>query len=167
MRRALGVACVCVCLALMCIFVSSCGQTYELQSITVSPSSPNLEGIGATQALAVTAHFSNSKTEDVTPHSQFVLGASADTPPNGSGLAPLSALTLSTGGVLEVVQTACTWHATPTGATFAYGTNPYLVTISYTNNGITKTTQAFISVDNATDCYDGQTYPAPAGFAGN
>ena len=166
-----------LCVGFMCIFAAGCGQTYTLQSITVTPQSPNLEGIGATQALTVTAHYSNTKSSDVTVVSSYQLGVSADSSTvTGSGLAPLDAVTLSKSGVLQSVISptlgtgACTWHATPTGtskATFAYTTNPYSVTVTYSENGVTVTGHSFVSVDAVGDCYDGLTYPAPQGFAGN
>jgi hypothetical protein len=167
-RRALVVLCV----GFMCIFVASCGQTFELQSLTVSPTSPNLEGIGATQALTVTAHFSNSKTQDVTRISSYQLGASADgSAVTGTGLAPLTAVNLSTSGILQAVGASCTWHASPTDSPantkFDYTTNPYPVTITYSNNGVTATAHSFVSVASAGACYDGQAFLAPSGFGGN
>ncbi len=82
-RRVLVTFCVGVLMALM----ASCGQTYSLQSISVTPgaygatgsAAMNLEGIGSYQTLTVTAQFSNTKTQNVTSSSTFVLGPSADT----------------------------------------------------------------------------------------
>lgn len=96
-----------------------------------------------------------------TTNSTFSLGNSLHgVPPTG--------LTL-THNTIQVIGLVCTWTATPTNSadtTFSYGTDPFVVTVSYTNNGITKTAQAFISVDSETGCYDGQSYPAPAGYTG-
>jgi hypothetical protein len=113
----------------------------------------------------------------VTTVSTYELGASIDTSSvTGSGLAPLDAVTLSKSGILQAVVSptlasgACTWHATPTDAkdtTFAYTTNPYPVTITYSENGVTATAYSFVSVDSVGDCYDGTTYVAPTGFPGN
>jgi hypothetical protein len=162
-----------LCVGFMCVFVASCGQSYKLQSITVSPTSPNIEGIGALQQLTVTSHYSNTKSQGVTVHSSFELGASSD---SASGLAPLDAVTLSKSGVLQAVVSptlgtgACTWHATPTNAsdtTFSYTTNPYPVTITYTENGVSATAYAFVSVASEGGCYDGQAFLAPSGFSGN
>ncbi len=160
-----------LCVGVMSVFMASCGQSYSLQSITVAPSSPNIEGIGNTQALTVTAHFSNTKTEDVTGKSTFEIGGSSNP------RAPLDAVTVSKAGILQAVISpttgvaACTWHATPTGTssstssntTFEYSTDPYPVTITY--SGFTAT--AYLSVAAASSCYDGITYKAPSGFAGN
>jgi hypothetical protein len=171
-RRALTV----LCIGFMCFFAASCGQTYELQAITVSPTSPNLEGIGSTQQLTVTAHYSNTKSLDVTSRATYQLGASADgSILTGSGLAPLDAVTVSKTGFLQAVISpsqgtgSCTWHATPTGTgtTFDYTTNPYPLTITYTENGVTATTYAYVSVASSGGCYDGQAYKAPTGFTGN
>jgi len=170
-RRAMLV----VCFALMAVFMTSCGQTYKLTGLQVTPgtltpsgaSTINLEGQGAFQQLTVTATFSNSKTQDVTQASTFgQIGDSA----LGEKIAPLESLTV-VGGFVKVVGYACTWDTEPTdpptNSKFSYGIAPYSVNISYTDNGITKTTQAFVNVNNdAGFCYD-PTNPAPTGFAGN
>jgi hypothetical protein len=154
------------CLGAMAMLLMSCGQTYELQSISVAPTSPNIEGVGSTQSLVVTAHYSNTKSLDVTAKSVFELGASADP------LAPLDAVTLSKSGVLQSVISpttgvaACTWHATPTNTgdtLFNYTTNPYSVTVTYAG----FTAVAYASVDAIGSCYDGIGFVAPSGFAGN
>lgn len=171
-RRALVV----LCLGLMTILLASCGQTYELQSLTVASTAAgsstasasaaaNIEGVGNTAALAVTAHFSNSKTEDVTVNSVYQVDASSDP------RAPLTDLTVSKSGIAKAVNPngTCTWYAEPTSSadtSFGYGTQAYPVTIAYTENGVTATTMAYISVASATDCYDGTTYLAPSGYPG-
>jgi hypothetical protein len=171
-RRALVV----LCLGFVTILMASCGQTYQLQSITVAATSAgssttsassaaNIEGIGNTAAFAVTAHYSNSKTEDVTVSSKYQVDASTDP------RAPLGDLTVSESGIAKAVNPngTCTWYAIPTSSAdtaFAYGTQPYPVSITYTENGVTATTMAYISVASATDCYDGLTYLAPSGYAG-
>jgi hypothetical protein len=171
-RRALIV----LCLGLMTILLASCGQTYELQSLTVAATAAgsstasasaaaNIEGIGNTAALAVTAHYSNSKTQDVTVNSIYQVDASTDP------RAPLTDLTVSKSGIAKAVNPngTCTWYAEPTSSAdtaFGYGTQPYPVTITYTENGVTATTMAYISVASATDCYDGTTYLAPSGYPG-
>lgn len=149
-----------LCIGFMCIFVAGCGQSYELQSISVSPTSPNLEGIGSTQQLAVTAHYSNTKSNDVTIRSNYELGASLNP------LAPLDAVTLSTSGLLQDIVSpttglgSCTWTAT--GIPPVYTTDPYPVTITYTEHGVTATTYSYVSVDSGVAlCYDGQLYPEP------
>ena len=150
------------CLALLW---TGCGQTYELQSITVvstntGTATTNLEGIGAQDSFIVTGHYSNTKSNVVTAKSTFELGASGD------ANAPLASLSLNNSGIVKVVNTACTWHATPTNVadtTFAYTTQPYTVTITF--EGFTTT--AYVNVDNSGGCYDGIGYPAPSGFTGN
>ena len=174
-RRALVV----LCLGLMTILLASCGQTYKLQSITVtaaagsstasSSAAANIEGLGNTATLAVTAHYSNSKTEDVTVNSIYQVDASSDP------RAPLTDLTVSKSGIAKAVNPngTCTWYAEPTNSAdtvFSYGTQPYPVTITYTENGVTATTLAYISVDSATDCFDDVTgvgtIAAPSGYPG-
>ena len=44
----------------------SCGQTYELASIELTPTSPNIIGIGGTQQFVVTAKYTNTKSEEIT-----------------------------------------------------------------------------------------------------
>jgi len=153
------------CVGAMTLFSASCGQTYELQSITVTPSAPSLEGIGSTQQLVVTAVFSNTKTQVVTTSASYELGGSTDTK------APLDALTLTKSGQLQAVTSptlgtgACTWHATPTNSTdttWGYTTQPYTVTITY--RGFTAI--SYVSVNSEGGCYDSAN-PPPAGFTGN
>ena len=154
-RRALVV----LCLSLMTLLLASCGQTYELQSITVAgtqggtDSSFNIEGIGNSQSVVVTANYSNGKTDNVTIHSNYSIGASED--PS----APLTAVEVNQSGVLKAIDAACTWSYTfPNGSTTAsYTTQPYPVTITYSGH----TATAFLSVDSAGGCYDGIGFPAP------
>lgn len=166
LRRVLTV----LCIGFVCFFAASCGQSFDLESITATPTSPNIEGIGSTQQLTVTASFTNQKTSDVTTRATYQVGASAD--PN----APLDALTLNNSGLLQAVVSptqqigSCTWHAQPTDntlTTYNYSTQPYDVTVTFTQNGVTATTHAYVSVDSAAGCYDGQGFPAPSGFLGN
>jgi hypothetical protein len=152
-------------IASLTLLWTGCGQTYELQSITVASTNTgtattNLEGIGASDSFIVTAHYSNTKSNVVTTQSKFQLGASAD------ANAPLASLSLNNSGVVKTVDAACTWHATPTNTTdttFAYTTQPYTVTVTF--EGFTTT--GYVNVANAGECYDGVTYQAPAGFTGN
>lgn len=155
-RRAL----ILLCFGFMTVFMASCGQSYKLLSISVAPgasgatgsSAINLEGIGTFQALTVTALYSNTKTQDVTAMSTYQLGASQDVN------APLSAVIVNKSGVVKAVDGACTWIAEPTdpptNSKFLYGTAPYPVTITFTNNGITATTTAFVSVNSLAGCFD-------------
>ncbi len=149
-------ACILLCVAVTILFLSGCGQTYELQSITVSTTlngaeeGINIEG-PTSQALVVTAHYSNTKTEDVTVHSTFQLGASAD------AQAPLTSVSVNNSGIVQVVASACTWTATANGTGYTYTSQPYVVTVSYA--GFTAVQD--ISVDNEAACYDGIGYPHP------
>jgi len=159
-RRALIVLCV----GLMTILLANCGQTYELESISISPDTGyNLEGLGKTGQLTVTANYSNSKTEDVTSKSQFQISGSLDP------MAPLGAVTVNNSGLVanSANTPICTWYAEPTGtgttnSGFSYTTLPYTVTVTYSGH----TAQAPISVDSVGGCYDGITYLAPAGYPG-
>jgi hypothetical protein len=154
-RRAL----ILLCIGFMTVFMASCGQTYELQSITVTPAQPNIEGINVSQPLTVTAHFSNSKTEDVTVKSLYQIGqATALTDPN----TPLAGLTVNKSGVVETTSVpACTWgyKLGSDGKTYSYWiTSPYVVTITYSG----FTTTAAVSVASlAPSCYDGIGFNAP------
>ncbi|MGA3126301.1 MAG: hypothetical protein ABSD13_06270 [Candidatus Korobacteraceae bacterium] len=154
-RRAFILSCV----GLLMVLLASCGQTYKLMSISVTPgalgatgsSAIDLDGIGSFQQLTVTALFSNSKTEDVTVNSTYQLGSSTDT------LAPLSAVTVNTSGIVKAVGAACTWTATEASGTtiWQYQTQPYPVDITYTENGVTATTTAYVSVNSTGgSCYD-------------
>ncbi len=189
-RRALTVLCV----GFVCIFAASCGQTYKPQGVvincptctvtvasgTLPPASFNLEGIGSQAQLTLTVQYSNSKTADVTDKAHWSLGPSANVPMLGAvgPFAPPDALQLnSSDGHLEAIVSptqglaACTWHATPTDSPtdskFGYSTQPYPVIATYTEDGVTLTQVAYISVDAVGGCYDGQLYPAPTGFTGN
>jgi hypothetical protein len=145
---------------LLTVFMASCGQTYELQSITIDPASPNIEGIGTSQAFTVTAHYSNTKTQDVTAKSSFQVGASSDVN------APMTALMVNGSGIAKAVGGACTWVAEPTdspiNSKFAFGTSPYTVTATY--SGFTAV--AFVSVNSLAGCFD-PSNPPPTGFPGD
>lgn len=153
----------------LAVMLTNCGQTYELQSITVSDSlagtgsSFNIEGIGNTQPMIVTAHYSNGKTEDVTVHSTFALGVSKNE------FAPADAVTVSASGIAQAIVSptegvaSCTWTATPTDekcTTFSYATDPYPVTVTY--KGFKAT--GYLSVAAAGGCYDGINDKAPSGY---
>jgi hypothetical protein len=162
-RRALVV----LCLGFMTVLLAGCGQTYELQSISVTPSQPNIEGINSPSPglqLVVTAHFSNGKTEDVTTKSTYQISqATALTDPE----TPLDALTVNKSGVLQTTPVpACTWGdqlEAVGGTTYSYWiTSPYVVNITYSD----FTTTASVSVDSlAPGCYDGTGFVAPTPVA--
>jgi hypothetical protein len=145
-----------LCFGFMIIFMASCGQTYELQSITIAPTQPNIEGLSTQQALTVTAHYSNTKTADVTVKATYQLAGSSDKN------APLAGLTVNNSGILETTSTpACTWAwaLNSDGTTYTYAiTSPYVVTATYSGH----TATASVSVASLSPCYDGIGYKAPA-----
>jgi len=163
-------------LVFMTVLLASCGQSYQLMSITVTPgaldaagnASIALDGVGAFQQLTVTAKYSNQKTQDVTLLSSYQVGASA----MGEKIAPLESLTVNKSGQVNLVNYACTWDTEPTNAAatnWSYYTAPYTVTVKYTDNGHTATALLNVSAANLVYCYDGlspSTTP-PAGFPGN
>lgn len=142
-------ALVLLCVGCMAVFMSSCGQTYQLQSINVSPSYINLTGAGAEQQFVVTATYTNTKTNVVTVNSKYQINGS---PLNTTdpGVAPLASLKLNNSGLVEVVGLACTF---PTSSTTG---SPYTLNISYTEGSKTVTAIANIDVTNAPGC-DGQS----------
>jgi hypothetical protein len=159
-RRALVV----VCFGFMVLALASCGQTYELQSITATPTSAVLFGSGATQALAITAHYSNGKSHDVTTQASYQLAIPATE--TGNSLYSLKAVTVNKSGMVEIVGVTCTWTAVPntsgTATTYAYGTDPYLLTVTYEENSHTATAIVPVSANNAVGvCYDGTNTTHP------
>lgn len=165
LRRAL----VLLSVAGLAFMMTGCGQTYDLQSITVSNSLAgtssefNIEGIGNTQPLVVTAHYSNGKTEDVTVHSTYALGVSTDSE------APADAVTVSSSGIIQAIVSpkegiaACTWTATPTTdkcTAWSYSTQPYPITVTYQG----QTAVGYLSVAAAGACYDGISYIPASGY---
>lgn len=175
-RRALVVLCV----GFMAVLMTSCGQTYKLLSITVTPgtldasgnSAIYLEGDAAFQQLTVTATYSNTKTQDVTLRSTYQIGTSDISKYfNNPNPAPLSSVAVNNSGRISVVAPACTWDTEPTSSAdtaWNYGLYPYHATITYTENGVTTTAYLDINVANwAFSCFDGKAYLPPTGFAGN
>ncbi len=158
-RRALVV----LCLGLTTLILANCGQTYELQSITIAPDTGyDLEGLAKSGQLTVTAHYSNSKTDDVTSKSTYEVSGSQDP------RAPLGGVTVNNSGLVQNSASlgVCTWYAEPTGSavgntSFGYSTYPYTVTVTYSGH----TAQTQISVNSVADCYDAAN-PAPAGYPG-
>ncbi len=136
--------------------MASCGQTYKLDSITITPATGyNLVAPGQTGALTVTANYSNSKTNDVTLNSSYQLGSSLA--PDDA--APLQALSYNKSGVVTASSTigSCTWVATTSGTATTYATYPYPLTATYAENGVTVTATVPISMATAANCNDGQT----------
>lgn len=147
-----------LCFGFMTLFMASCGQTYELQSITIAPSQPNIDGISTPLAVTVTAHYSNGKTEDATTKASYQVSSSdpADV--------PLAGLAVNKSGILSTTTVpVCTWTWTlnADGSTFSYAlVKPYTLTATY--SGFTAT--AVVGVASASPCYDGSTgntAPAP------
>ncbi len=138
-RRALVV----LCLVFMTIVMASCGQTYKLESISISPAAGySLTNASPQGALMVTASYSNSKTANVTTGSSYEILASA----LGSTTAPPNAVMVNNSGVVIAsgATMACTWN----GAT----SSPYMAQASYTENGVTATASVPINVTTASGC---------------
>lgn len=136
---------------LLVMLLASCGQTYELQSIEVEPTSPNMIGIGGTQQFTVTAHYSNTKSTDISHRATYTI-----TPPPfapaGYAVMP-NAVTISPTGFGEVVQGACTWSSSSTtdakgNVTTVFGTTPYTLTVSFEG----KQAVSFVSVASIAGC---------------
>jgi hypothetical protein len=118
-----------------------------LLSIEVTPSSPNVVGIGGYQQLTVTAKYSNGEALDVTDRSVYKI----DLPANGAPWAPLSALAVNTTGRVQSVEGACTWTAYPNPddpKKKNYATNPYILTATFAKHD----SVAFISVASLAGC---------------
>lgn len=145
-----------LCLGLTTLLLASCGQTYKLESISISPAAGYSLTNGVPQgALTVTANYSNSKSKDVTVNSQYeILPSSLD-----NSTAPLSvngvlAVTVNKSGVVTANTAAvvCTWSGTQP--------NPYQAQASYTENGVTASAIVSINVATAAGC-DTQTSATP------
>lgn len=133
--------------------LSGCGDSYELQSISIDPTHPNVVGIGGTAQFTVTAHYSNNKTSDVTRRSTFQIAA----PTGGTAFAPLSAVTINANGLVEALNPgACTWVVSGTSPDWQYATDPYVLTVSFSG----KTVEGYISVASIGGCYSPDT-PKP------
>lgn len=140
-----------LCVGFMCIFVASCGQTYKLESIAVSPSTGySFTTLGETGPLTVTANYSNTKSSDVTATSKYEVGSSAA--PNNA--APLGVITVDNSGnvISSSTVVACTFVATTSGGVTTYTPAPYPVTVSYSENGVTATKSVPIIVATAPGC---------------
>jgi hypothetical protein len=155
-RRALAV----LCFGILSLFMASCGQTYHLDSITVSPKSFYLEGPNAptpleSQPLTVTGNYSNTKTEIVTTGSTYQVDqATGMSDPN----TPTGAVFVNgTSGVVEVSPRilACTFKLNSTGTGYVT-TSPYVVTVTYQGQQDT----AAVYVDTMPNCHD-TTQTAP------
>jgi hypothetical protein len=138
---------------LLAFVFSGCGDSRELQSISINPASPNIVGIGGTAQIAVTAHYSNNKTLDVTRSATYQISA----PFGKSSFVPLSAITIDANGLVEAVNPgACTWTVSGTTPEWTYTTDPYTLNVSFDG----KTVQGHISVASIAGCCSPDT-PAP------
>ncbi len=126
-----------------------CGDSFELQSISLEPTHPNLAGLGGTAQFKVIAHYSNNKTADVTRKAAYQITASP--------VAPLSAVTINANGLAEAIDGACTWDHTGTAPNYLYSTQPYGLNVSFEG----KTVQGFISEASLAGCFSPDT-PPPA-----
>ncbi len=164
-RRTLIVLCV----GVITVLLASCGQTYKLQSISITPAAGyNLTDANPQGALTVTASYSNTKSNVVTVNSSYEIQAS----PLSSTTAPLSVdgvptVTVNKSGVVTASSTAvaCTWVAVNTNGTTTYQSEPYLAQASYTENGVTATASVAINVATSAGC-GGQSNTAPAAERG-
>ena len=138
-----------LCVGFMGIFAASCGQTYKLQSISVSPTSLSLDTFGSTQQLTVTATYTNTKTNDVTQKSQYTIGGSS-APDNAAPLSVngMPTVTVNNSGLVAASSNvpACTYAATTNAA------YPYSVNVSYTEDGVTVSSSASLNVATASGC---------------
>jgi hypothetical protein len=149
---------VALCFGFMTLILASCGQTYELQSITISPSQPKIDGISTPLAVTVTANYSNGKSEDATTKAAYQISSSDPTN------VPLAGLSVNKSGILSTTTVpVCTWSWTlnSDGSTYTYAlVSPYTLTATY--SGFTAT--AVVGVASAVPCYDGSsgnTAPVP------
>jgi hypothetical protein len=146
-----------LCVGVLCIFISSCGQSYKVLSINVTPSAGYiLDNTAPSGQLTVTATYSNTKTNDVTLQSNYsVQGSNNPT----AGAAPINAVTVDQSGLVTASGTvlACTYVATTSGTTTTYTPYPYSVQVSYTDNGTTVHAPATsINVATAPGCVQTQ-----------
>lgn len=133
--------------------LSGCGDSYELQSISIDPTHPNVVGIGGTAQITVTAHYSNNKTSDVTRRATYLIA----TPSGGTAFAPLSAVTINPNGLVEALNPgACTWVVSGTSPNWQYATDPYILTVAFGG----KSVEGYISVASIGGCYSPDT-PKP------
>ena len=139
-RRVLAGLCVCF----MCIFVTSCGQTYQLQSIAVTPANGYvLTSAAPTGQLTVTATYSNTKTNDVTGKSSYEVGDSG----LNSTTAPQGVVTINDSGLVAATgPLACTYAPT------TFLPNPYPVSVTYSENGVTVHATVSINVQTLSPC---------------
>ncbi len=138
-------------IGVIALFMASCGQTYELQSIAVTPAAAKLVGSGATQTFVVTATYTNTKTGVVTTRAKYQINESPLNATN-PGIAPMSALNVNASGLLEVIAPACTFVPVGSGTATTYGAYPYTLVVSYTENSKTVTGYAQIGVVNTPGC---------------
>lgn len=142
-RRALVV----LCLGFMTVLLAGCGQTYKLESISISPAAGySLNNTTPQGALTVTATYSNSKTEDVTANSTYEMLASSDSTTAPMSVNGVPTVTVNKSGVVTAsgAAVACTWSGTTP--------SPYQAQASYTNNGITAMASVSINVATAPGC---------------
>lgn len=154
---------------LLAFFTTSCGQTYHLQSIVLSPPSTTIEGISNYATFKVVAQNSNGQTEDVTTRAVFSLSADSNvlTPAQLNYILANVTLRQGLANQVQVVGPVCTWSwqesVTTDGSgnktyTHVYGTQPLNITATF--NGMTSS--GTISINSATGCYD-PSNPEPDG----
>jgi hypothetical protein len=149
-----------LCVGSLAVFMSGCGQTYKLDSISASPSTGyTLTSPGATGAITVTATFSNSKTSDVTLNSNtsYNIQQSPLFSPTVNTINPNPTMPIAMAGGPGTVQAitnvpGCSYAAVTSGGTTTYEAAPYTVLIKYTNDGITKQATVPIMVETESPC---------------
>jgi hypothetical protein len=117
---------------LSALFLSSCGDDVRLESISVTPATPEFNASSPTQQFTATAHFSNRKTADFT---EIVTWSSGDT---GIATVDSHGLATATGGGLictgihpssiidEPANVVITASLTPPGKLAVRGTGEWL-----------------------------------------
>jgi hypothetical protein len=136
-------------LAVLCGFMPGCGQQMELIAVEVTPTSPNIVGIGGTEQFQVMAKYNNTESGDVTVKATYQID-----PPDGLvPLAPPQALSINARGLMKAVDAACTWTKSGTDEKPVYGTSPYKLTVTFEG----KQAVAFVSVASLAGC----EYPDP------
>jgi hypothetical protein len=146
----------------MAVFMSGCGQTYKLETITASPSTVDLTSASPTQALIITATFSNSKTSVVTLKSNYQVQMASKCTNLSSGtctdpslyLGNEQVLTVDPAGNVSAISGGCTTVEETVSSVKTAIPDPYPVVVTYTNDGVTAQTTVWVNVETTTNCTD-------------
>jgi hypothetical protein len=123
----------------LALILSSCGTSDKLSTITISDGSSslaNLQGIGGTLQLTVTANYTSGKTVDITNWAVYTAVPDPINNVDDTGLplaSPPATITISATGLLTAVDPAvCTWQNLGTVATPSWFlTGDYKITATY------------------------------------